>query len=169
MALDISTGQIPRILVVDDHQSTRNMLKVLLETEGYHIALADDGREAMERLGEQKTDLILLDIPILRMDALVFVLHLKTIGMRDAVSIIAMSADDRGEKHAALIGADDYLPKPFNIDVLLNKIALFTIAKRYQTASSPARFVIQPAAYNDSDRQSMVATDLAGCGRSGDL
>ncbi len=165
MELDINTAQRPGILVVDDHQATRNMLKVLLETEGYHAALAKDGHDAIEKLCGPKMDLILLNIPILGMDGFVFTSYLETTGMRDTVPIIAMSADDRGEEHAALMRADDYLPKPFNIDVLLNKLALFTIGKGCRPASSPARFV-QPATYNDSDHQPKLERTWKGVYRS---
>src|SRR3954453_22865106 len=68
---------MPNILIVDDEQACRHPLPRLLQIEGYEITQAADGLEALQRLDEQKHDLILLDLLMPRMDGVGFLERMR--------------------------------------------------------------------------------------------
>jgi CheY-like chemotaxis protein len=114
------------ILVVDDDVGIQETLMGLLELEGYDPVLARDGREALMLLEEKPPSLILLDLVMPRLDGQGFVEELEHRGLRRRFPIIVLSADGRVALKARQIGADDFLPKPFDLDVVLNKVASWT-------------------------------------------
>lgn len=106
------------ILIVDDDEDIRTMLKIYLQNEGFSVILCQNAEEALEKIDIYKVDLILLDIMmpgINGLDACV------TIRQKAKMPIIFMSAkaEDMDKIQGLLLGADDYITKPFNpIEVL---------------------------------------------------
>jgi two-component system, OmpR family, response regulator MprA len=112
-----------KILIVDDERAVRESLRRALELEGYEIELAEDGAEALERLGvEPEPDAMVLDVLMPRMDGLEVSRTLRRKGSR--VPILMLTArtqvEDRVEGLDA--GADDYLTKPFALEELLARV-----------------------------------------------
>jgi DNA-binding response OmpR family regulator len=103
-----------RILLVDDEQAVQKLLSYPLQKEGYEVVRARDGREALERFGEQRFDLVVLDIMLPRLDGIEVCRRLRS---RSQVPIIMLTAkDDEGDKVLGLeMGADDYITKPFSV------------------------------------------------------
>ncbi len=111
-----------RVLVVDDKRSFAGHLGRALEGEGYHVALAYDGEEAL-RLGKTGDyDLMLLDVMLPHMDGFTVIRKLREARLQ--AQTIMVSARDSMEDvvHGLDAGADDYLTKPFALDVLLAKV-----------------------------------------------
>jgi adenylate cyclase len=116
----------PAILVVDDNDDNRYTLQLLLETDGHtRITTASGGNEAIALLGKEKFGLVLLDMmmPDLNGDEVLKIIKGNP-DTRD-VSVVVISADADAEKISKCIeiGADDYLPKPFNPTILRARIA----------------------------------------------
>lgn len=111
------------ILIVDDEQSIRELLKFNLEKAGYIIRLADNGKSALEEVG-LKTDLILLDLMLPELDGLEVCRRLKGDVKTSSIPIIMLTAkNEEIDKILGLeLGADDYLTKPFSPRELIARI-----------------------------------------------
>ncbi|HYT59605.1 MAG TPA: adenylate/guanylate cyclase domain-containing protein [Haliangiales bacterium] len=109
------------ILVVDDNEMNRDMLCRRLERQGHTVLEAEDGRKALEILESVKVDLVLLDILMPELDGLQTLELLKANQSHRHTPVIMLSALDELDNvvRCIEIGAEDYLPKPFN-PVLLN-------------------------------------------------
>jgi two-component system response regulator MprA len=111
-----------RVLVVDDEAPVRDALQRALRLEGYEVALAADGSEALEKVAEQAPDAIVLDILMPGIDGLETARRLREAG--DGTPILMLTARDAvGDRVEGLdAGADDYLVKPFALEELLARL-----------------------------------------------
>jgi adenylate cyclase len=109
------------ILVVDDNEMNRDMLGRRLERQGHTVMEAENGRKALEILESVKVDLVLLDILMPELDGMQTLEMLKAHKTNRYTPVIMLSALDELDKvvRCIEIGAEDFLPKPFN-HVLLN-------------------------------------------------
>ena len=110
-----------RILVVDDEQRILNFLKTKLKASGYEVLTAGDGVQALEQVQAQEPDLVVLDLLMPRMDGFEMMEQLRSFSSVPVVVLSARGADIDRIKGLKL-GADDYLPKPFNPDELIARI-----------------------------------------------
>jgi two-component system, OmpR family, KDP operon response regulator KdpE len=110
-----------RILVVDDEPQMRRVLRSTLSALGFVVADAESGEAAMERVRQEKFDLILLDINMTGLSGLE---TCRAIRSRSDVGIIMLTVRDRSlDKIEALdAGADGYVTKPFDVNELLARI-----------------------------------------------
>jgi two-component system, NtrC family, response regulator HydG len=106
------------ILVVDDDSAHRMMLKKLLEGWGYNAFEADDGSVAIEKVGQESFDLILMDIRMLTVSGIEALERIKTITSEIPVIIMTAYASVETAVDALKKGAYDYLTKPLNFDEL---------------------------------------------------
>ncbi len=104
------------VLVVDDVEMNRDMLSRRLKRQGYRVAIAENGRQAIEMLARQPIDLILLDIMMPEMDGYQVLAHLKQDAQLKYIPVIMITALNEIDSVVRCIemGAEDYLPKPFN-------------------------------------------------------
>ena len=110
-----------KILVVDDELHIRRLIHAALARADYAIVEAENAREAMDRLREERPDIILLDLGLPDRDGLELVPLIKQ--QSDTTLIVVSARDATEEKVAALdLGADDYLTKPFDTDELLARV-----------------------------------------------
>jgi signal transduction histidine kinase len=105
-----------KILVVDDNESNRDMLSRRLERKGYATALAENGRAALEKLTQEPFDLVLLDVMMPEMDGHETLARIKADQHLRHIPVIMISAQTELDSVVRCIemGAEDYLPKPFN-------------------------------------------------------
>ncbi len=106
----------PAILVVDDNADNRYALTGHLRREGYgNLAVAEDGRQALDLLHERRFDLVLLDIMMPEMDGYQVLEQMRTdMALRDIPVIMISAVDDLDSVVRCIeLGAEDYLPKPF--------------------------------------------------------
>ncbi len=109
-----------RVLIVDDEPTIRELVALALTDAGHEVDCAPDGTAALELAERQRPELILLDVHLPGMDAEAFAqADRRRAGPR--VPIIVFTAKD-GAAHAARIGAAGYLPKPFDLDELLEAV-----------------------------------------------
>jgi len=108
-----------RILIVDDEESFRHMLSVILIKEGYEVETSANGEEGLQKAGTSSFDQILCDIRMPHMDGLAFLREIKKTGME--ATIIVMSAYGTVDIaiEAMKLGAYDYISKPFKPDEII--------------------------------------------------
>ncbi len=130
-----SRGQV---LVVDDEESIRGLLKGALEEAGYHVTTAADGEEALDKVSRQETEVMLLDIRMPGLSGL-DVLR-KVMGDYPDTSVVMVSAvaDAATVVDAMKAGAYDYVTKPFNLD---------DVALRVRNALERRRLVLRTKEY----------------------
>jgi sigma-B regulation protein RsbU (phosphoserine phosphatase) len=119
------TMQSSRLLVVDDNDDNRFTLTLLLEVEGFtEIAIAEDGVQALEKLDAEAFDLVLLDVMMPRLNGYQVLEELKARGRLGDPPVIMITALDELDSTVRCIelGAEDYLPKPFNPVLLKARI-----------------------------------------------
>ena len=121
-----------RILVVDDNEMNRDMLSRRLERQGYQVAVASDGREALAMIEAQSFDLVLLDIMMPEMNGYELLEHLRGDPLFRHLPVILISALDDADSVVKGIemGADDHLPKPFNPHILRARVGASLAKKR---------------------------------------
>jgi DNA-binding response OmpR family regulator len=105
------------VLVVDDDPEIRDVVRWLLEDEGWTVETASDGRDALNRATRARPALIVLDIGLPILSGEEVARRLRDVYV-DPPPIIVVSADGRAGETAARIGAASYLHKPFDVDVL---------------------------------------------------
>ncbi len=111
-----------RILVVDDDPMIRMTLQLLLEDEGYEVVLAVDGQDGLNRVEEQRPDLIILDMMMPQMDGYTFAEQLREREREADVPVLVLTADGRAQQKAAQVGAAGGIEKPFDAGRLLTSI-----------------------------------------------
>ena len=111
-----------RILVVDDDRAVRESLRRSLSFNGYSVALAQDGLEALDLISSDRPDALVLDVMMPRLDGLEVCRQLRSTG--DDLPILVLTARDSVSERVAGLdaGADDYLPKPFALEELLARM-----------------------------------------------
>jgi len=116
------TSDAARILVVDDERSMREMLAILLKREGHEVAVAENGRSAIDLLNQRSFDLIVSDARMPDVDGLEVLRHARSVNP----SIIAIMVTAYGSpdliRGVAQLGVNDYVEKPFNTEVLRFRI-----------------------------------------------
>ena len=114
-----------KILVVDDESDILEFLQLILEEEGYTVLTSDKGEYLEQLHNGGLPDLILLDVLLSGKDGREIVKYLKGQEETKHIPVIMFSAHPSAEGTARQAGAEDFLEKPFDIDVLLNKVARF--------------------------------------------
>ncbi len=113
-----------RILVVDDSLTIRRTAETLLGNEGYAVASAADGYEALSRIAEYRPDLVLLDIMMPRLDGFEACALIKGNAAFANTPVVMLSSKDGlfDRARGRLVGADEYLTKPFTKAELLGAV-----------------------------------------------
>jgi chemosensory pili system protein ChpA (sensor histidine kinase/response regulator) len=120
----------PLVMVVDDSLTVRRITQRLLEREGYRVVLAKDGIEALERLGGERPRVMLCDIEMPRMDGFELVRSLRADPERRGIPVIMITSRiaQKHRDHAAALGVEHYLGKPFAEEALLALVANYCAA-----------------------------------------
>jgi DNA-binding response OmpR family regulator len=105
---------VARVLIVDDEPDILLMLRVNLEADGYATALAADGESALQRIGEESFDLVLLDVMMPVMDGWGVLDRLATESNAPLVIVVSAKSSRRDMARALEMGAVAYVTKPFS-------------------------------------------------------
>ena len=118
------TIQSSSVLVVDDNEMNRDMLCSLLEANGHKASVAENGRLGLELIKEKPYDLVLLDVMMPEMNGYQVLEHMKSdSSLRDIPVIVLSALDEIGSAVRCIeLGAEDYLPKPFEPTLLRARI-----------------------------------------------
>ena len=130
--------QTPLVLVVDDSITVRRVTQRLLQREGYRVALAADGLQALDRLREERPVMVLSDIEMPRMDGFELVREIRAdADLKDLpVVMITSRIADKHKEHAASLGVDHYLGKPYSDDVLLGLVRQYVLDHEMKVADA---------------------------------
>lgn len=101
------------ILIVDDEDMMRCLLEKILSRESYNIIKAENGKKALEKLKNEKVDIIVSDIKMPEMNGFELLKHVKDEYPNIGVIIMTAYGDTYTLKDALLLGADEYITKPF--------------------------------------------------------
>jgi DNA-binding response OmpR family regulator len=129
-----------KILVVEDEKHIAQGLRFNLEAEGYHVTLSETGEEALQFLANDPNafELLLLDVMLPGKDGFAVAQELRQ--AQNYIPLLMLTARGRPEDvlKGFESGADDYLPKPFNLDILLARLSSLLRRKKWQQSSANA-------------------------------
>src|SRR3989339_837017 len=111
-----STGNLKRLLIIDDEENMRHMLTAMFSKSAYQVDTAADGKEGLERLRQNVYDFILCDIKMPKMDGITFLQNAGS--LLGSATVIMMSAYGTIDVavEAMKLGAYDFISKPFKAD-----------------------------------------------------
>jgi DNA-binding response OmpR family regulator len=141
-----------KLLLIDDDQTMASLLKSLLAQYGFELACVDRPSKAREHLGAS-TELILLDVMLPEQDGFEVCRTLREAGEARPIIMLTAKGDDMDRIKGLRLGADDYLPKPFNHLELVARIEAVLRRSGAPVAAGPA--VPGPADGLDRDRRLM--------------
>jgi twitching motility two-component system response regulator PilG len=118
----------PRIVVVDDDRSIRDLLKLHLSNAGYAVQAAEDAIVAGHLVLQEAPDLMIVDVQMPYMNGYEFVAALKSDPTTRHIPVVFLSIDDHLAEGSAKLGAAAYLKKPVVVDRLLEVVGLFAKA-----------------------------------------
>ena len=110
-----------KILIIDDEEQIRNILRMYLIKEGYEISEAEDGEKGLKLFYEKPFDLVILDVMLPKKDGWSILREIKKYTETPVIMLTARD-DSEDEVFGFEMGADDYITKPFNNKVLLVRI-----------------------------------------------
>lgn len=115
-----SGTRVPKVLVAEDHEDTRLMLRLILERHGLSVVEAGDGLEAVAAAERERPDLILMDGGLPRLDGIAATRRLREVPALSSVPIVFLSghAGPQAQTDALDAGCDEYVVKPFDIEQL---------------------------------------------------
>ena len=159
-----------KILVVDDNEEIRNILHILLESEGYTIIEAPDGETALE-LVDESIDLIILDIMMPGISGLDVCKRVRE-NYQMPILFLTAKGTDSDKSLGLLIGADDYLAKPFSHSELTARVK--SMLRRYyvykgKEDTAEDNFFVYDIFKVAKDRNEVYMTDSDGSSTSIDL
>ncbi len=134
--MDTITKRIS-VLVVDDEKPSRDLLEKILQGEGYRVETADGGEEALEKLRGDCYDLLISDIEMPRLNGFELLRRVKHDRPDMAVIMITASGDSLSVKDCLLLGADEYITKPFEsseVNLVVERASWRLLSSRKTTA-----------------------------------
>lgn len=116
-----------KVLVIDDSNTIRRSAEIFLKQGGHEVMLAEDGFDALAKVSDYKPDLIFCDILMPRLDGYQTCAIIKRNPKFSGVPIVMLSSKDGvfDKARGRMVGAQDYLTKPFTKDQLLQAIQQF--------------------------------------------
>jgi two-component system response regulator MprA len=115
-------GSNKKILLVDDEEQLALAVKIRLQSKGYQVTTATNGRQALEAMAKDAPDLVLLDVLMPVMDGYSCLRELNQRFGRGKIPVIVLTARDQLKELFELEGIDDYVIKPFDHEDLLVRI-----------------------------------------------
>lgn len=151
------------ILVADDTRAIRNALSILLEEEGHTVRLASDGAEALAEYRKKRPDLLLLDVMMPKKSGYQVLRQIREADPTLPVMILSAKGSPADVALGLDLGSDDYLPKPFDSEVLISRInAIFrrmNVLSCPDVAVKPERGFAVASYWVDTGRLTLVAPD----------
>ncbi len=114
-----------KIMIVDDEPDVVDLVKIVLKSEGYEVVTANSGKEALDKIGNELPDLVLLDIMMPQMDGWEVYNHIKSNSKTKDIPVAMLTAKSQSiDKMIGLhvVQVDDYITKPFGRAELLERV-----------------------------------------------
>jgi diguanylate cyclase (GGDEF)-like protein len=128
-----------KILVIEDEEILRELLKDVLERTGFNVVVASDCREGLEKVYSEQPDLILLDCQMPKMDGYEVLQNLRKDPMmiNKPVIMLTVKSSEMDQLKGINLGVDDYMTKPFNQQILIAKIKTILERKELSLSTNP--------------------------------
>ena len=153
--------QASRVLVVDDEEIARTNLEYILRKDGYQVAAAASGLEALDRLEEQEFDVVLTDLKMEKMDGLQLLEAVKQAAPATEIIMITGYATVTSAVDALRKGAAHYLSKPINLDELRTSVREIIGKKRhFQLTQGPILYFTGPPGTGKTSIGQAIAESL---------
>ncbi len=130
-----------KILLVEDEDLVGTMVLMNLSEEGYDVAWEKNGREGLERARKERFDLLLLDIALPEVDGLQILSALRKEEIGTPILMLTARGETRSKVTALDLGADDYLPKPFDVAELVARVRALVRRSRAEREIPATRIV----------------------------
>ena len=127
----MATGK--KILLIDDEEQLALAVKIRLQSKGYQVTTASNGRQALELMGQDRPDLVILDVLMPVMDGYSCLREMHQRHGRGKIPVIVLTARDQLKELFELEGIEDYVIKPFDHEDLLVRIER-VLTRRSQAA-----------------------------------
>jgi two-component system, OmpR family, response regulator len=147
-----------KLLVVDDDRDLVELLDYALRREGYDVVRAYDGETAVEAVGRERPDLVVLDINLPKLTGFVVLERIRHVDDHVAVLLLSARQDESDVLRGLQLGADDYITKPFRPKELVARVKAI-LRRSVRTRGRPA-----PATYRTGDLVLDEATHLVTAG-----
>ena len=146
------------ILVVEDEEDILELIKFNLRQEGYNVAAATSGEDAVKDIARTLPDLVLLDLMLPGLDGLEVCRALKKDGKTAGIPIVMVTAKGKDSDVVAglELGADDYLAKPFSMKVLIARVRAALRRKRESAPDKKAPIKIRDISINPGRHEVLV-------------
>jgi two-component system, OmpR family, KDP operon response regulator KdpE len=128
------------ILVVDDEPAIRRLLRTSLGGQGFSVVEAGSGAEALQQIGREKPDLLILDLGLPDVSGIEVIRSVR-VGSSLPIIVLSVRDDERGKVEALDLGADDYVTKPFGTEELVARIRT-ALRHRFQAQGAAPLFVL---------------------------
>lgn len=150
------------VLVVDDDKNIRELITIILKNQNINVICASDGLEALELIKNNKIDLIILDVMMPKMNGIVTCMNIRK-ELKMPIIILSAKVDEADQILGLTIGADDYIPKPFNKMLFIAKVK--SQLRRYKEFNSNSTLnssliKIQDMTINLDKHEVKIATSL---------
>lgn len=127
----------PRILLVEDEESLRDVIKMNLEMEGYEVETAESGLKALRMISDRKYNLYILDVMLPELDGLTICQRIRLNDAHTPVLFLTAKNSGQDKVDGLRVGADDYLTKPFNLEELLLRVKVLIKHSQRGKVSTP--------------------------------
>jgi len=141
----------PRVLVVDDELNIAELVSMALRYEGFAVETAGTGREALERVGEFRPHVLVLDVMLPDFDG--FEVARRLAAGRGGASVLFLTARDttQDKVRGLTLGGDDYVTKPFSVEELIARVR--TILRRAGVDGDASRLTFEDLELDDETRE----------------
>jgi len=128
-----------KLLVIEDEEILRELLRDVLERTGFNVVVASDGKEGLEKVYSEHPDLILLDCQMPKMDGYEVLQNLRKDPMmvNKPVIMLTVKSSETDQLKGINLGVDDYMTKPFNQQILIAKIKTILERKELSLSTNP--------------------------------
>jgi CheY-like chemotaxis protein len=120
----------PNVLVVDDNESIREVLTILLSHRGYQCESATNGIDAMQKVKQSNFDAVITDLEMPKMDGIVLTRELSLHFSDLSVMVMTGCSDESIREKAFLAGAKEFVTKPFNVPDLVTRLQRMLLIRK---------------------------------------
>lgn len=150
---DSTTEPKPRVLVVDDEPLIVELLEVSLKYQGFEVATAGDGREAVDKAPAFGPDVVILDVMMPHLDGFQTLAQLRATGI-DAPVLFLTARDAVSDRvHGLTVGGDDYVTKPFSLEEVIARVRVLLRRGHEVAVEESPRLVFQDIELDDESHE----------------
>ncbi|UXP31452.1 response regulator [Reichenbachiella agarivorans] len=119
-----------KIIIAEDSSVIQNLTKKILQIQNFSITAVKNGKEVLEKLNSEDYDLILMDINMPQMDGMECAKHIRGLSdpIKSQIPILAITGNAKNYSISDFkeVGINEYIPKPLNFDLLVDKVKMYT-------------------------------------------